>query len=90
MADWYPNSWDGQIHMVETWLQVFTTKATTWNIPAANVTSLTATKNAATAILAVVKSGEQTASSVVGCDEAFKELEAEARFMKAFSAGAAA
>jgi hypothetical protein len=68
--------------MVETWLQVFQTKATTWNIPSANVTSLTAAKDAAVAILAVVKSGERTASSVVECNEAFKEMEAEARFIK--------
>ena len=68
--------------MVETWLQVFQTKAAVWNIPAANITSLTAAKDAAATILAVVKSGERTASSVVECNEAFKEMETEARFIK--------
>ncbi|MDR2617413.1 MAG: hypothetical protein LBC62_00960 [Treponema sp.] len=31
--DWYPLSRDGQIHMVETWLQVFQTRAVDWGIP---------------------------------------------------------
>jgi hypothetical protein len=33
MADWYPGSRDGQMHMVDSWLQVFQTKASAWNIP---------------------------------------------------------
>jgi hypothetical protein len=80
--DWYPNSRDEQIHLVETWLQVFQTKAAAWNIPTANVTDLTAALAAAKEKLAVVKSGERTAASVVECNEVFKELEAEARFIK--------
>jgi hypothetical protein len=35
-TDWYPNSRDGQLHMVDTWLSVFQTKASVWNIPLAN------------------------------------------------------
>jgi hypothetical protein len=81
-TDWYSRSRDGQIHMVETWLQVFQTKATAWNIPPASVTDLTAALAAAKEILAVVKSGERTAASVVECNEAFKEMEMEARFIK--------
>ena len=50
--------------------------------PAANVTDLTAALAAAKEILAVVKSGERTAVSVVQCNAAFKELETEARFIK--------
>ncbi|MDR1325218.1 MAG: hypothetical protein LBK00_04195 [Treponema sp.] len=80
--DWYPNSRDEQVHLVETWLKVFLTKALAWGIPPVNVTSLTDTLAAAKDILAVVKSGERTAASVVGCNEAFKEMEAEARFIK--------
>jgi hypothetical protein len=56
MADWYPGPRDNQIHLVETWLQVFQTKAAGWNIPPASVTDLAAAKE----ILAVVKSGERT------------------------------
>jgi hypothetical protein len=82
MADWYPGSRDGQIHMVDTWLQVFQTKAPEWNIPPANVTSLTTADTNAKNILAVVKSGERTAANVVECNEAFKEMETEARFIK--------
>jgi hypothetical protein len=81
-TDWYPRSRDEQIHMADTWLTVFQTKATGWNIPPANVTSLTTALTAAKTILAVVKSGERTASSVVECNEAFKELETEMRFIK--------
>jgi hypothetical protein len=82
MADWYPASRDGQLHMADTWLTVFATKAPEWSIPAANVTSLTAARDAAEAVYAVVTSGERTAASVIQCNEAFKELEAEARFIK--------
>jgi hypothetical protein len=81
-GDWYSRSRDAQIHMMETWLSVFQTKAQGWGIPPANVTDLTAALAAAKAILAVVKSGERTAVSVVQCNEAFKELETEARFTK--------
>ena len=48
----------------------------------ASVTDLTAALNAAKKILAVVKSGDRTVVSVAQCNEAFKELEAEARFIK--------
>jgi hypothetical protein len=81
-SDWYSRSREGQIHMVKTWLQAFKTKAAGWNIPDANVTRLTAAKDAAEARLAVVKSGERTATSVVECNAAFKEMETEARFIK--------
>jgi hypothetical protein len=59
---------------------VFQTKASEWNIPAANMTSLTA----ANAKLAVVKSGERTATSVVAYNEVFREMETEARFIKKY------
>jgi hypothetical protein len=82
MSDWYPNSRDEQLHMADTWLGVFQTKAPEWGIPPANVTSLTTDRDNAKAILAVVKSGERTPASVVECNEMFKELETEARFIK--------
>ncbi|MFP3089997.1 hypothetical protein LQZ21_06675 [Treponema sp. TIM-1] len=81
-TDWYPRSRDGQIHLVDTWLTVFQTKASAWNIPPANVTSLTNADTNAKSMLAVVKSGERTAASVVECNEVFKEMETEARFIK--------
>ena len=81
-TDWYPNSRDEQLHMVDTWLAVFQTKAAAWNIPAATVTSLTAADTEARNKLVVVKSGERTAASVVECNEVFKEMETEARFIK--------
>jgi hypothetical protein len=58
-TDWYPRSRDEQLYMVDTWLQVFQAKASVWNIPSDNVTSLTATDTNAKTILAVVKSGEE-------------------------------
>jgi hypothetical protein len=45
--------------MVDTWLQVFQTKAPEWNIPPAKVTSLPTADTNAKSILAVVKSGER-------------------------------
>jgi hypothetical protein len=82
MSDWYSAPRDAQIHLVETWLAVFQTKAPAWNIPPANVTDLTTALAAAREILAVVKSGERTAAGVVRCNEAFREMETEARFIK--------
>jgi hypothetical protein len=38
-TDWYPRSKAEQLHMADTWLQVFQTKAATWNIPPAHVTA---------------------------------------------------
>jgi hypothetical protein len=81
-TDWYSHSRDAQVHLVETWLSEFKTKAEQWNIPAANVKELAATLAVAKDMLAVVKSGERTGVSVVQCNEAFKELETEARFIK--------
>ena len=87
--DWYPDARDRQIHLVDTWVLVFgtevsgsQTKADTWGIPPANVTRLITRLNAAKEILAVVKSGERTAVSVVQCNEAFNAMEAEARYIK--------
>jgi hypothetical protein len=68
--------------MADRWLEVFQTKATVWGIPPDNVTALTADRDTAKQILAVVKSGERTPASVVECNEAFKAMETEARFIK--------
>jgi hypothetical protein len=83
-TNWYPYSRDRQIHRVGTWLQVFQTKASTWNIPPANVTSLPTADTNAKTMLAVVRIGERTAASVVEYNEAFKEMETEAHFIKKY------
>jgi hypothetical protein len=82
MADWYPNSRDGQLHLVKTWLAVFSTKAAPWNIPPAALTQLQTDCAEADAVLAVVKSGARTGESVVRCNLAFKAMETEARFIR--------
>ncbi|MDR2618611.1 MAG: hypothetical protein LBC62_07050 [Treponema sp.] len=82
MSDWYPGSRDAQIHLIETWLRVFLTRATEWGIPEAVVTELAAIFGAAKDILAFVKSGERTPASVVHCNEIFKDLETQARYIK--------
>jgi hypothetical protein len=82
MSDWYPSSRDEQIHFTDTWIQVFSTKAETWGIPAANVTSFTGANANAKSMLAFVKSGARTPASVIQCNVVFKELEAEARYIK--------
>jgi hypothetical protein len=81
-ADWYPGSRDGQIHMTDTWIVVFQTKATEWGIPAANVTSFIQANADAKSILAFVKSGSRTPASIVQCNTIFDELETEARYIK--------
>jgi hypothetical protein len=80
--DWYPASRDAQIHKMETWLVVFGAKAEVWGIPAATVTELGTTLGQAKSILAFVSSGERTPASIVQCNVVFKEMEAEARFIK--------
>jgi hypothetical protein len=80
--DWFPRPRDAQIHLVETWITVIPPKATLWGIPPARVTALTDSLGAAKDKLAVVKSGERTPVSIVECNEVFKEMETEARFMK--------
>jgi hypothetical protein len=58
------------------------TNAVKWGIPDKLLQEFKATLDAAKRILAVVKSGERSAVSVVQCNEVFKELEAEARYIK--------
>jgi hypothetical protein len=80
--DWYPGSRDAQIHLADTWIGVFGTKAGDWGIPAANVTSFTTAAANAKSILAFVKSGNRTPASIVQCNVIFKEVETEARYIK--------
>ena len=82
MADWYPNSRDGQLHMVKTWNTVFTAGGQAWGIPQNRITQLVNDAWAAETILDKVKSGERTAADVVQCNMVFKDMEAEARFIK--------
>ena len=82
MADWYSKSRDAQLHLVNTWLGVFAQKAPLWNIPPAALSQLQTDYTAAESILAVVKSGARTPESVVQCNEAFKALESEARYIR--------
>jgi hypothetical protein len=81
-TDWYPNSRDEQLHMVKTWNTVFVVSGSTWGIPQNHITQLVNDETAAQTILDKVKSGERTAADVVHCNEVFKEMETEARFIK--------
>jgi hypothetical protein len=83
-TDWYPRSRDEQLHMVKTWNTVFADKGQAWGIPQARITQLAADEAAAQTTLDKVKSGEWTAASVVECNEASKEMETEARFIKKY------
>jgi hypothetical protein len=51
-------------------------------IPQNYITQLVNDETVAQTILDKVKSGERTAADVVQCNEAFKEMETEARFIK--------
>jgi hypothetical protein len=81
-TDWYPNSRDEQLHMVKTWNTVFATSGQAWGIPQNHITQLVNDETAAQTILDNVKSGERTAADVVQCNEVFKEMETEARFIR--------
>jgi hypothetical protein len=81
-TDWYPNSRDGQLHLVRTWNTVFAVKGAGWNIPAARTAQLADDETAARTILDKVKSGERTPADIVLCNEAFTNMETEARFIK--------
>jgi hypothetical protein len=81
-TDWYYNSREDQLHMVKTWNKVFAAQGQTWGIPQDRIAQLASDGAAAQAILDKVKSGERTASDVVQCNLVFKDMEAEARFIK--------
>jgi hypothetical protein len=81
-TDWYPNSRDEQLHTVKTWNTVFAVSGSTWGIPPACITQLANDAQAAEAILDKVKSRERAAADVVQCNEAFKAMENEVRFIK--------
>jgi hypothetical protein len=68
--------------MVKTWNTVFSTGGQAWGIPQNHITQLINDEGAAQTILDKVKSGERTAADVVQCNMVFKDLEAEARFIK--------
>jgi hypothetical protein len=80
--DWYPNSRDGQIHMIQTWNKVLAVKGKAWDVPSEHIAKMVSDVQAAETILSKVKSGGRTASDVVQCNMIFKEMEAEARFIK--------
>jgi hypothetical protein len=89
-GDWYPRARDEQVHLVDAWVLVFltvvgpgnVTKGTLWGIPDKLVQDLMKSVRVAKEILAVVKSGERTSVNVAECNAAFRELEAEARYIK--------
>jgi hypothetical protein len=77
-----PNSRDEQLHLVKTWNTVFAARGQAWGIPQEHITQLVNDEAAAQTILDKVKSGERTAADVVQCNEIFKEMETEARFIR--------
>jgi hypothetical protein len=68
--------------MVKTWNTVFAISGQAWGIPQNHITQLVNDEAAAQTILDKVKSGERTAADVVQCNEVFKEMETEARFIR--------
>jgi hypothetical protein len=82
MTDWYPYSREDQLHLVKTWNTIFATSGYTWGIPPERMTQLQNDAVAAEAILDKVKSGDRTPADVVQCNEIFKSMETETRFIK--------
>jgi hypothetical protein len=68
--------------MVKTWNTVFIASGDVWAIPEERMIQLKNDANAAQLILDKVKSGARTAADVVLCNEVFKSMETEVRFIK--------
>jgi hypothetical protein len=67
---------------METWLSVFTSRASKWGISPGMEMDLAVALLTAKDVLAKAKSGERSPDSVAECNAAFKDLEAEARYIK--------
>jgi hypothetical protein len=80
--DWYSDSRDDQLHTVKTWNAVFAISGYAWGIPQEHMMQLQTDADNAQTILDKVKSGERTPTDIVRCNEIFKSMEAEARFIK--------
>jgi hypothetical protein len=68
----------------KTWNTVFASSGQAWGIPQDHITHLVNDETVAQTILDKVKSGERTTADVVLCNEVFKEMETEARFIKKY------
>jgi hypothetical protein len=68
--------------MVKTWNTVFAGQGPAWGIPPEHLSQLTNDEHTAQTILDRVKSGDRTPADVVLCNEAFGDMETEARFIK--------
>ncbi|MDR1216682.1 MAG: hypothetical protein LBK25_08370 [Treponema sp.] len=81
-TEWYPNSRTDQINLIKIWNAIFADKGQAWNIPTERIAKLVTIAQLAETILSTVNSGQCTSSDVVKCNEIFKEMEIEARFIK--------
>ncbi|MDR1466052.1 MAG: hypothetical protein LBI40_00305 [Treponema sp.] len=79
---WYPGSRDAQLHQIRAWNGVFKDRGQELGIPKEHSDQLGVDAEKAQATLDKVKSGERTPVSVVECNNAFKEMEMEARYIK--------
>jgi hypothetical protein len=67
---------------MKAWNEVLKLKGLAWGVPQTHIDQLAADIDAAQLIFDKVQSGERTPTSVVECNEAFDEMETEARFIK--------
>ncbi|MDR1506211.1 MAG: hypothetical protein LBI67_03835 [Treponema sp.] len=84
MADWLPDSRDGQIAMCSTWIGYLTSeRRTAWGIPAAEFTELGVRFDAARTVLQKSKDESQRTQVITAeCKAAFEALTDTMRFFK--------
>jgi hypothetical protein len=81
--DWLPRKREEEIAMSKNWQTLFTSKATAWNIPTADVNALkTLTTTAAEAALALAQSSARTVVATAQAKTAFAALADKMRFLK--------
>jgi hypothetical protein len=80
--DWYPRARFAQLQHIKTWNAVLKARGLALGVPQNHIDELAADETAAQTVFDKVQSGDRTPTSVVECNEAFNEMEAEARFIK--------
>jgi hypothetical protein len=81
-SNWLPGRREQQLAMAKNWVAVLATKATTWNVPPAEVTELTTLTTAADTALTQAMSSNRTPVITAECKTAFEALVEKMRFIK--------
>jgi hypothetical protein len=81
-TDWLPGKRENQLAMAKNWREVLTGKASSWNIPTAQVTEFSTLTGDAEIMLTNAQSSSRTPVITAECKAAFDALIAKMRFFK--------